>query len=45
MADLYRGWDLHVGFRVRHPAFYMLMYGTVQRGRRPRQRTRPTPCW
>ncbi|MFZ4176357.1 hypothetical protein ACPCUF_34800 [Streptomyces griseoincarnatus] len=45
VADLYRGWDLHVGFGVRHPAFYMLMYGTVQPGRRPRQRTRPTPCW
>ncbi|MFC8836836.1 TetR/AcrR family transcriptional regulator [Streptomyces griseoincarnatus] len=35
VADLYRGWDLHVGFGVRHPAFYMLMYGTVQPGRCP----------
>nr|BFD87931.1 TetR/AcrR family transcriptional regulator [Streptomyces sp. Xyl84] len=35
VADLYRGWDLHVDFGVRHPAFYMLMYGTVQPGRRP----------
>lgn len=45
VADLYRGWDLHVDFGVRHPAFYMLMYGTVQPGRRPRPRTRHTPCW
>nr|WP_231628089.1 TetR/AcrR family transcriptional regulator [Streptomyces sp. Z38] len=35
VADLYRFWDLHVGFGVRHPAFYMLMYGTVQPGRCP----------
>src|SRR3954468_3071034 len=35
VAVLYRGWDLHVDFGVRHPAFYMLMYGTVQPGRRP----------
>ncbi|MFF0290986.1 TetR/AcrR family transcriptional regulator [Streptomyces sp. NPDC005262] len=35
VADLYRGWDLHVDFGVQHPAFYMLMYGTVQPGRRP----------
>lgn len=35
VADLYRGWDLHVDFGVRHPAFYMLMYGTVRPGRRP----------
>ncbi|MFF0163613.1 TetR/AcrR family transcriptional regulator [Streptomyces sp. NPDC005263] len=35
VADLYRGWDLHVDFGLRHPAFYMLMYGTVRPGRRP----------
>ncbi|WP_033213516.1 TetR/AcrR family transcriptional regulator [Kitasatospora phosalacinea] len=35
VADLHRGWDLHVDFGLRHPAFYVLMYGTVQPGRRP----------
>ncbi|MFF4187648.1 TetR/AcrR family transcriptional regulator [Streptomyces sp. NPDC001691] len=35
VGDLYRGWDLHVDFGVQHPAFYMLMYGTAQPGRRP----------
>ncbi|MFI0900009.1 TetR/AcrR family transcriptional regulator [Streptomyces sp. NPDC020983] len=35
LADLYRGWDLHVDFGLRHPAFYVLMYGTAQPGRRP----------
>lgn len=35
VANLYRGWDLHVDFGVQHPAFYMLMYGTVQPGQRP----------
>ncbi|MFG2652494.1 TetR/AcrR family transcriptional regulator [Streptomyces sp. NPDC048436] len=35
VADLYRGWDLHVDFGAQHPAFYMLMYGTAQPGRRP----------
>lgn len=35
VADLYRGWDLHVDFGVRHPEFYMLMYGTVRPERRP----------
>jgi AcrR family transcriptional regulator len=35
VADLYRGWDLHVDFGVQHPAFYMLMYGTVRPGQRP----------
>ncbi|AEW98420.1 transcriptional regulator, TetR family (plasmid) [Streptantibioticus cattleyicolor NRRL 8057 = DSM 46488] len=35
VADLYRGWDLHVDFGLRHPAFYMLMYGTVRPGQRP----------
>lgn len=35
VADLHRGWDLHVDFGLRHPAFYVLMYGTVRPGRRP----------
>ncbi|GAA2596350.1 TetR/AcrR family transcriptional regulator [Streptomyces axinellae] len=35
VADLYRGWDLHVDFGVQHPAFYILMYGTARPGRRP----------
>ncbi|MEU6974209.1 TetR/AcrR family transcriptional regulator [Kitasatospora aureofaciens] len=35
VADLHRGWDLHVDFGLRHPAFYVLMYGTAQPGRRP----------
>ncbi|MCT9088795.1 TetR/AcrR family transcriptional regulator [Streptomyces sp. ASQP_92] len=35
VADLHRGWDLHVDFGLRHPAFYVLMYGTVHPGRRP----------
>lgn len=35
VADLYRGWDLHVDFGLRHPAFYVLMYGTARPGQRP----------
>lgn len=35
LADIYLGWDLHVDFGLRHPAFYVLMYGTVRPGRRP----------
>ncbi|MFG1969601.1 TetR/AcrR family transcriptional regulator [Nonomuraea fuscirosea] len=35
VADLRRGWDLHVGFGLRHPAFYVLMFGTDRPGRRP----------
>ena len=35
VADLYRGWDLHVDFGLRHPAFYMLMYGAARPGSRP----------
>ncbi|WP_410581085.1 TetR/AcrR family transcriptional regulator [Amycolatopsis sp. lyj-108] len=27
VSDLRRGWDLHVEFGLRRPAFYMLMYG------------------
>ena len=30
-----RGWDIHVDFGLRHPAFYLLMYGTDRPGRRP----------
>ncbi|CCH30067.1 TetR/AcrR family transcriptional regulator [Actinosynnema sp. NPDC047251] len=33
--DLRRGWDSHVEFGLTHPAFYVLMYGTPQPGRRP----------
>lgn len=35
VADMRRGWDMHVDFGLRHPAFYLLMYGTDQPGRRP----------
>ncbi|MBD0691515.1 TetR/AcrR family transcriptional regulator [Streptomyces sp. CBMA123] len=35
VADLHRGWDLHVDFGLRHPAFYVLMYGTARPGQRP----------
>ncbi|WP_275467333.1 TetR/AcrR family transcriptional regulator [Streptomyces noursei] len=35
VADLHRGWDLHVDFGLRHPAFYLLMYGTARPGRKP----------
>jgi hypothetical protein len=30
-----RGWDAHVGFGLRHPAAYLLMFGTDRPGRRP----------
>ena len=30
-----RSWDIHVDFGLRHPAFYLLMYGTDRPGRRP----------
>lgn len=33
--DLRRGWDMHVDFGLRHPAFYVLMFGTDRPGRRP----------
>jgi AcrR family transcriptional regulator len=33
--DMRRGWDAHVGFGLRHPAFYLLMFGTDRPGRRP----------
>jgi AcrR family transcriptional regulator len=35
VQDMRRGWDIHVDFGLRHPAFYLLMYGTDRRGRRP----------
>lgn len=35
VADMRRGWDAHVDFGLRHPAFYLLMYGTDRPGRRP----------
>jgi AcrR family transcriptional regulator len=35
VADLRRGWDVHVDFGLRHQAFYLLMYGTDRPGRRP----------
>ena len=33
--DMRRGWDTHVDFGLRHPAFYLLMFGTDRPGRRP----------
>jgi AcrR family transcriptional regulator len=33
--DMRRGWDAHVEFGLRHPAFYLLMYGADRPGRRP----------
>jgi AcrR family transcriptional regulator len=33
--DMRRGWDMHVDFGLRHPAVYLLMFGTNQPGRRP----------
>jgi AcrR family transcriptional regulator len=30
--DLRRGWDLHVGFGLAHPAFYALVYGEPRPG-------------
>ncbi|GAA3292190.1 TetR/AcrR family transcriptional regulator [Dactylosporangium vinaceum] len=35
VEDLRRGWDAHVGFGLRHPAVYLLMFGTDRPGRRP----------
>ncbi|MFC4535052.1 TetR/AcrR family transcriptional regulator [Sphaerisporangium dianthi] len=32
MADLRHGWDLHVGFGLSRPAFYVLMYGEARPG-------------
>lgn len=35
VGDMRRGWDIHVDFGLRHPAFYLLMFGTDRPGRRP----------
>ena len=35
VEDMRRGWDIHVGFGLRHPAVYLLMFGTDRPGRRP----------
>jgi len=32
VADLRRGWDLHVGFALAHPAFYSLVFGEPRPG-------------
>ncbi|MFG1946376.1 TetR/AcrR family transcriptional regulator [Nonomuraea sp. NPDC048826] len=32
VADLRRGWDLHVGFGLAHPALYSLVYGEPRPG-------------
>ncbi|SES03894.1 transcriptional regulator, TetR family [Lentzea xinjiangensis] len=34
VADMRGGWDVHVGFGLAHPAFYLLMFGTDVPGRR-----------
>jgi len=33
--DIRRGWNIHVEFGLRNPAFYALMYGNLRPGRRP----------
>ena len=35
IENMRRGWDAHVEFGLRHPALYLLMYGTDRPGRRP----------
>ncbi|WP_433266775.1 TetR/AcrR family transcriptional regulator [Actinosynnema sp. CS-041913] len=35
VGDMRRGWDIHVDFGLRHPAFYLLMFGADRPGRRP----------
>jgi AcrR family transcriptional regulator len=35
VADLRIGWDTHVEYGLTNPAFYTLMYGLGQQGRRP----------
>ena len=35
VGDMRRGWDMHVDFGLRHPAFYLLMFGADRPGRRP----------
>jgi hypothetical protein len=34
VEDLRRGWDLHIGFGLAHPAAYTLIYGDVRSGAR-----------
>ncbi len=36
LADLRRGWDVHVEFGLSRPAFYALMYGEARTGRESR---------
>lgn len=33
--DLRRGWDVHIGFGLRHPAHYLLMFSSDRPDRRP----------
>ena len=35
VGDMRRAWDAHVDFGLRHPALYLLMFGTGRPGRRP----------
>lgn len=42
IADLRRGWNVHVDFGLANPGFYTLMYGTVQPGRSPAPQARPS---
>ncbi|WP_328437757.1 TetR/AcrR family transcriptional regulator [Streptomyces sp. NBC_00444] len=35
VADLRRGWDLHIGFGLANPAFYALIYGDQRPGTEP----------
>jgi AcrR family transcriptional regulator len=35
VEDMRRGWDMHVEFGLRHPASYLLMFGSDRPGRRP----------
>ncbi|MFJ9779836.1 TetR/AcrR family transcriptional regulator [Amycolatopsis sp. NPDC101161] len=35
VADLRRGWDVHVEFGLANPAIYTLMYGNARPGRQP----------
>lgn len=44
IADLRRGWDVHVDFGLANPGFYTLMYGTVQPGRSPPPRRVRVGC-
>ncbi|GAA4605013.1 TetR/AcrR family transcriptional regulator [Actinoallomurus liliacearum] len=35
IEDIRRGWNIHVEFGLRNPAYYALMYGNLRPGRRP----------